>query len=78
MCVMPVRVKVDRVTCIGCGVAPTLCPDVFYLEDGKNRVKPEFSIETSDSASIGEVEDDLRECVENAANSCPVNAISLE
>ncbi len=75
---MPIRVKVDRDTCIGCGVAPTLCPEVFYLEDGKNRVRPEFSIETDDSISLGEVREDLRECVENAASSCPVNAIILE
>lgn len=75
---MPIRVKVDRKLCIGCGVAPALCPDVFYLEDGKNRVKPEFSIETSEDISVGEVKEELRGCVETATNSCPVNAITLE
>ncbi|MCS7103164.1 MAG: ferredoxin [Candidatus Korarchaeum sp.] len=75
---MPIRVKVDRALCIGCGVAPALCPEVFYLEDGKNRIKPEFSIETSEEISVGEVKDELKDCVETAASSCPVSAITLE
>lgn len=75
---MPIRVKVDRALCIGCGVAPSLCSEVFYLEDGKNRIKPEFSIETSESISLGEVSEKLKDCVEIAVNSCPVNAITLE
>lgn len=75
---MPLRVRVDRNLCIGCGVAPTLCPDVFELEEGKNRIVPKFSKETDESLSIGEVEDSLRECVETAAKSCPVEAISFE
>ncbi|MEM2542025.1 MAG: ferredoxin [Candidatus Korarchaeum sp.] len=75
---MPIRVKVDRKLCIGCGVAPALSPEVFYLEDGRNRIKPELSIETTESISLGEIREDLRECVETAANSCPVDAITLE
>jgi ferredoxin len=75
---MPIRVKVDRSLCIGCGVAPTLCSEVFVLEDGKNRIVPEFSSETNDEISIGEVDDKLKECVETAAKSCPVEAISFE
>lgn len=75
---MPVKIKVDRNLCIGCGVAPTLCSEVFELEEGKNRVVPEFSLETNELLSIGEVDDSLKECVETAAKSCPVEAISLE
>jgi ferredoxin len=42
------RVVVDREACIGCGVAPATCPDVFVLGDdnGKNRVREEYSVET--------------------------------
>ncbi|RDD53113.1 MAG: ferredoxin [Candidatus Korarchaeota archaeon NZ13-K] len=75
---MTLRVRVDRKLCIGCGVAPALCPDVFQLEEGRNRVRQEFSVMTDDEISIGEVGEELRECVETAINSCPVGAISLE
>ncbi len=67
----------DRVSCIACGVAPTLCSEVFAL-DGKNRVVDKYSVELSGDLSIGEVPDELRECVENAAMSCPVEAIKVE
>ncbi len=33
---MTLRVTVDRESCIACGIAPTLCSEVFVLE-GKNR-----------------------------------------
>lgn len=74
---MTLRVTVDRDTCIACGVAPTLCSDVFIL-DGKNRVVDKYSVELTDSVSVGEVPDELKECVENAAMSCPVEAIKVE
>lgn len=74
---MPMRITVDRSLCIACGVAPTLCSEVFVLE-GKNRVVEKYTKEISDEISIGEVPDELRECVENAAMSCPVEAIKVE
>ncbi len=74
---MTLRVIVDRETCIACGVAPTLCSEVFVLE-GKNRIVDKYSKELSDSLSVGEVPDELKECVENAAMSCPVEAIKIE
>lgn len=56
-------VKVDQSKCIGCGLCVSLCPDVFELDDeGKSRVKNPEG-----------------ECnLEEAANSCPVGAISLD
>jgi len=74
------KVTVDRRKCIGCGVAPTVCSSVFKLdpEIGKNRVVEKYSIRTDDKISIGEVPEELGECVKTAADSCPVGAISVE
>jgi ferredoxin len=74
------RVVVDREACIGCGVAPATCPDVFVLGDdnGKNRVREEYSVETNEKISIGEVPEDLKDCVQSAIDSCPVQAIRFE
>jgi ferredoxin len=74
------KVVVDRSTCIGCGVAPTLCPQVFELgsDNGKNRVIDKFSEELSEERSVGIIPEELLECAEEAASSCPVKAIMVE
>ena len=74
------KVTVDRVQCIGCGIAPNLCPQVFVLGDdnGMNRVVDEYSTELSAEVSVGLVPEDLRDCVEQAAESCPAQAITFE
>jgi ferredoxin len=60
------NVKVDKETCIGCELCPSICPDVFQMgEDGLA-----FALFKS-------VPDDFRECVREAAESCPVNAIRV-
>jgi ferredoxin len=55
---------VDQDTCIGCGTCVDLCPEVFELRDEKAWV-------------IGPEKCDECDCQE-AADSCPVDAISLE
>lgn len=77
---MRYRVKVDRSACIACGAAPTLCPEVFTLgqDNGKNRVAEKYSIEISETTSIGLVPEELYECVKQAADVCPVSAIRVE
>jgi len=57
--------KVDRELCIGCGVCASLCPDVFEIDsEGKAVVR-----EGADCDSVG--------CCQDAADSCPVGAITL-
>ena len=77
---MPVKVVVDRSACVTCGFAATLCPDVFVLGDDnrKNRVVDSYSVELTDTVSVGVVPDELRKCVEEAAEYCPVDAIKTE
>ena len=59
------RAVVDQELCIGCGTCEELCPQVFKLgDDGKSHV----IAQECDSAG----------CCEEAAEACPVQAISLE
>lgn len=55
---------VDHELCIGCGICVDLCPEVFAMEDEKSTV-------------IGGDKCSSCDCQE-AVDSCPVSAISLE
>lgn len=58
------KVSVDKSKCIGCGVCVAVCPDVFELsEDGKSRVK---------------IKETDKECVKEARDSCPTQAITIK
>lgn len=58
---------VDQDTCTGCGVCEMVCPDVFRLgDDGLSKVINE---------NPGP---DLEPCVQEAVDSCPVAAITVE
>ena len=74
------RITVDRNVCIACGVAPNLCPQVFVLgeDNGKNKVVDAYSEKISEDTSVGVVSDDLHDCVKQAAEACPVQAIAIE
>lgn len=53
--------KVDKNTCIGCGLCTSICSEVFKMgDDNKAEV----------------VSDKDLPCVKEAIESCPVNAIS--
>jgi len=53
-------IKIDRETCIGCGLCESICPEVFKMdEEFKAKVKSQ-----KDSP-----------CVKEAKESCPVEAI---
>ncbi len=54
-------IKVDKSKCIGCGLCPSICGEVFELgSDGKAFVKTQKKLP----------------CVKDAIESCPVSAIS--
>jgi len=55
--------KVNQEICIGCGTCEALCPKVFRVIDGKSNV----------------IAPDCGDCnCEEAIQSCPVTAISIE
>ncbi len=56
-----IMVSVDKELCIGCGSCVAICPEVFELgDDGKAQVK----------------EGGEAECAKEAAEACPVEAIT--
>jgi len=61
------KAHVDKDTCIGCGLCPSICPDVFSMNDDGKAVAIEGDVpsEHEDGAKEGE-------------ESCPVNAIEVE
>jgi len=61
------KVSIDRDGCISCGLCISLCPDVFYMADD-NRAMPSKDL----------VPDELKDCVAEAADSCPVSVIHTE
>lgn len=60
------KVNVDREKCIGCGNCVSVCPENFYLKEGKAEAKKEIINETEYDSNL------------EAAEMCPVEAISIE
>ncbi len=61
------KVKVNRDSCIGCGACAAICEDVFEIDD-----------EGLSTAKVEEVEDDKKQEVQDAVDSCPTGAIEVE
>ncbi|MCB2308502.1 ferredoxin [Clostridium estertheticum] len=58
---------VDKDTCIGCGLCPEICPEIFTMDDdGKAK------------ASKGEISAKLLNSAKEAEEQCPVNAITVD
>lgn len=59
------KAYVDPDLCIGCGLCPELCPEIFELGD-------------DDLAHVIAEEIDDVDCAIDARDSCPVSAISFD
>ena len=61
------KAHVDHDTCIGCGVCPSVCPEVFEMrDDGLSHV-------IVDTIPAG-----AEDAAKDAEESCPVDAITVE
>ena len=58
---------VDKNICIGCGLCPTVCPEIFEMDD-----------DGLAKASESEITDALVDSAKDAEDQCPVNAITVE
>lgn len=58
---------VDRETCIGCGLCESTCPDLFVMDD-----------EEKAKVIVAEIAKQAEECAKQAAEECPVTAITVE
>ena len=57
---------VDGEACIGCGLCEQTCRAVFGMVDDVAKV------------NVDQVSDDQQDCCREAADSCPVDAITLQ
>lgn len=60
------KAVVDKDTCIGCGLCPSICDEVFSMDDDGKAV-----------AISEDVPSDVEEDAKEAESSCPVEAISV-
>ena len=60
------KVSVDAELCILCELCEDTCPDIFEMGPESSRVK------------VDVVPKDQEECVRQAAESCPTEAITIE
>ena len=68
------KVKIYQDGCIECGGCEDECPEVFVVESGeKAAIVEKYRAGGPDE---GEVEDDLKNCVDSAIEVCPVDVIS--
>lgn len=69
------KVTIDKETCIGAAVCVGLCNEVFELGDeGKSNITETYR---GKIVYEGEVPEDV-ECVYEAEENCPVQAITVE
>jgi ferredoxin len=61
------KANVDKDTCIGCGLCPSICPEVFSMDDEDGKAK-------AINAEVPEAEQDSSK---EAEESCPVDAIKV-
>ncbi|WP_353892269.1 ferredoxin [Proteinivorax hydrogeniformans] len=61
------KVKVDKDQCIGCGICEGVCPQVFKMNN-----------ENIAEVIVDSVNQQDKEAVKEAADSCPVEAIKIE
>jgi ferredoxin len=60
------KAAVDKETCIGCSLCASICSDVFEMDDANKA-----------QSIVDEVPSQAEACAREAADTCPVNAITV-
>lgn len=73
------KVEVDRIVCQGFGACVKLCPRYFSLSDtdGKTSIQEAEKTTTKDEVVKELLETDDLDCLKEAAEACPFNAIHV-
>ena len=73
------RVEVDKNTCQGFGACVELCSRFFQLSDvdGKSSIVGAERIMKEDKGVLETLDLDKLECINEAAEACPFNAIHI-
>ncbi len=73
------RVELDKKACQGFGACVELCPQFFQLSDvyGKSTIEGSKKIVKENEVVAETLELDKLECVREAAEACPFNAIHI-
>ncbi|MEI6100294.1 MAG: ferredoxin [Eubacteriales bacterium] len=61
------KAYVDKDLCIGCGLCPNICPEVF-----------EYGLEDAATVIVDKVPADAEDTAKEAEESCPSSAIRVE
>ena len=72
------KVEIDREECIFCGACWEECPEIFEEgeADGTSQIVEAYRV--GGDPAVGEVPDELGDCVRAAADGCPVEIIHVE
>ncbi|ALU11636.1 ferredoxin [Ignicoccus islandicus DSM 13165] len=71
------KVTIEVEKCISDAVCVHLCPDVFEMnEEYKSVIVEQYRVDGN--PAIGIVPEELKDCVEQAAQACPVQIIHVE
>jgi ferredoxin len=70
------KVKIDRTQCVSCGSCWDTCPELFEQdpEDSFSGIREKFRTGTN---AEGTVPEERESCAQEAADSCPVQIISI-
>ncbi len=73
------RVEIDKNACQGFGACVELCPQFFQLSDvdGKSTIEGAKRVKKEDEVVAETLEVDKLECLRDAAEACPFNAIHI-
>ncbi|OPX67150.1 MAG: Ferredoxin [Methanoregulaceae archaeon PtaB.Bin056] len=72
-----IHVRIQREDCTSCSTCWETCPEVFEQnkDDGFSQIKERFRVKGK--ITEGEIPEDLKNCVDDAAESCPVSIIAI-
>ena len=62
-----VKVIIDEKTCIGCGACASICSEVFEMKEKNGEYK-----------AVAKQKETRSSCAKEAADACPVQAITLK